>query len=109
MEEKSRPQDISVYTFEAVMARDERHVKRLTIALVIAIIGIVVSNLVWLYAWTSYDYVTEGESVETSVELDGSTGGNANYIGERGNISNGADKSYDTQDITESDTDAANW
>ena len=105
MEEKSRPQDISVYTFEAVMARDERHVKRLTIALVIAIIGIVLSNLIWLYAWTRYDYVDSG--VETTVALDGSPGGNANYIGQRGIINNG--ESDGSQMDTESNTDTENW
>lgn len=103
---ETRPQDISFYTFEAVMAREERHIKRLTVALVIAIIGIVVCNMAWLYAWTQYDYVAEGEAVETTVELDGSTGGNANYIGERGNISNGTDQGYYPEDITESYTDS---
>lgn len=105
-ETNSRPHDINYYTFEAVMAREERHVKRLTIALIISIIGIVATNLVWLYAWTSYDYVTEGESVETSVELDGSTGGNANYIGDRGIINNGTDQGYDQTNNPESDTDS---
>ena len=105
MEEKSRPQDISVYTFEAVMARDERHVKRLTIALIIAIIGIVVSNLIWLYAWTRYDYVDSG--VETTVALDGSPGGNANYIGQRGIINNGESDGQNPYLETYQDTE--NW
>ena len=102
----TRPQDITFYTFEAVMAREERHIRRLIIALVIAIIGIVVCNMAWLYAWMQFDYVAEGESVETSVELDGSTGGNANYIGDRGIINNGTDQGYYPQDITESYTDS---
>lgn len=99
MEEKSRPQDISVYTFEAVMARDERHVKRLTIALVIAIIGIVVSNLVWLYAWMQFDYVESG----TEVSIDGGQSGNTSYIGERGLILNGEDYSPEMDKIPDTE------
>lgn len=103
MEEKSRPQDISVYTFEAVMARDERHVKRLTIALIIAIIGIVLSNLIWLYAWMQFDYVDSG--VEVSV--DGGDNGNTSYIGERGFVINGQD--HGTEVDTDAYQDTENW
>jgi len=103
-ERKDRPQDsISYFTLEAVMAREERHIKRLTIALVIAIIGIVLCNMAWLYAWTSYDYVGEDSGVETTVSLDGSPGGNANYIGNRGIISNGKDNGYDSILLTETE------
>ena len=107
MEEyKDRPQDsISYFTLEAVMAREERHIRRLTIALVIAIIGIVVCNMAWLYAWMQFDYVAEDSGVETTVSSDGSPGGNANYIGNRGIISNGTDNGYDSILLTEADTD----
>ena len=104
-ETNSRPHDINYYTFEAVMAREEQHVKRLTIALIISIIGIVVSNLVWLYAWTRYDYVDSG--VETTVALDGSPGGNANYIGQRGIINNGESDGQNPYMETYQDTE--NW
>ena len=105
MEEKSRPQDISVYTLEAVMARDERHVKRLTIALVIAIIGIVVSNLIWLYAWMQFDYAVEDSGISVSAEAD--YGGNASYIGERGIILNGESDRKEMDTETYQDTE--NW
>lgn len=101
----TRPQDISYFTFEAVMAREERHIKRLTIALVVAIIGIVVCNMAWLYAWMQFDYVAEDSGVETTVSLDGSPGGNANYIGNRGIISNGTDNGYDSILLTETEQD----
>lgn len=97
----TRPQDISYFTFEAVMAREERHIKRLTIALIIAIIGIVVCNLVWLYAWTQYDYVAEGDGVKVSV--DGGDNGNTSYIGTRGMIINGEDNGSQVQLLTETD------
>ena len=102
MGEDNRPQDISFYTFEAAVAREERHIRRLIIALVIAIIGIVVSNGTWLYCWMQYDYTGIDDSVETTVTLDGSTGGNANYIGQRGMIINGEGDSYNPE--TDTDT-----
>ena len=67
------------------MARMERHIKRLWIALIIAISLIFASNAVWLsfisqYNFESYDLSTEG-------------GGNANYIGNDGEIYNGTGES----------------
>lgn len=58
------------------MAIAERHIKRLVIALIVAIIMICISNLAWLYLWNSYEYV--GDSQAVTVDSDG---GNANYIG----------------------------
>lgn len=104
----TRPQDISYFTFEAVMAREERHIKRLTIALVIAILGIVICNMAWLYAWTQYDYVSEEVGDETTVTLDGSPGGNANYIGTRGIINNGEGNGYEEDLFKEDNPDTEN-
>lgn len=99
----TRPQDISYYTFEAVMAREERHIRRLTIALIVAIIGIVVCNMAWLYAWTSYDYVDSG----MEVSVDGGDNGNTSYIGTRGMIINGQD--YGSEMDEETDTYKEIW
>lgn len=107
--QETRPHDVSYFAFEAVMAREERHIKRLTIALIVAIVGIVVCNMAWLYAWTQYDYVSDGESVETTVSLDGSPGGNANYIGTRGVINNGKDYGYNQADDTEDESYQEVW
>ena len=105
-ESRERPQDnISYFTLEAVMAREERHIKRLTIALIISILGIVACNLAWLYAWTQYDYVSEDSGIETTVQLDGSPGGNANYIGTRGIINNGENNGYETDLFKENNPD----
>ena len=101
-ERKDRPQDgISYFTLEAIMAREERHIKRLTIALVIAIIGIVLCNMAWLYAWTQYDYVAEGDGMKISV--DGGDNGNTSYIGTRGMIINGQDNGSEMELLTEAD------
>lgn len=71
---------------EATVARQERHIKRLWIALIVAVAMIFASNALWLYAWMQYDY----ESYEITADGDS----NANYIGQDGNIYNGGfDKS----------------
>ena len=69
---------------ESAMARNERHIRRLVIALIIAFVMIVASNLAWLYIWNSYEYV--GDSSQVTVD---SNTGDANYIGDDGDIING--------------------
>lgn len=101
--EKAVPHDITRYAFEAVMAMTERQIKRLTVALVVAILGIVLSNMAWLYCWMHYDYV--GDGVEQTVEMDGGDNGNTSFIGSRGMIINGQDQGYDTEMVDETDTE----
>lgn len=72
--------------YESEAARHERHTRRLTIALIVAVALMFISNALWLWAWNSYDY-----SSDTSVSID-SGEGVANYIGDDGNILNGADR-----------------
>ena len=76
--------DVPYHVFEGQMARNERSIKRLIIALIIAVILIFATNMAWLYAWNLYDYSTE------TVEID-SGEGIANYIGNDGEINNGED------------------
>lgn len=45
--------------YESTQARTERTTKRLIIALIIATALIFISNALWLWAWSSYDYVSE--------------------------------------------------
>ena len=84
MEEKQIP----YIAYEIAQVKFERTEKRLITALVLAIILIAVSNFAWLYAWMQYDYDTEAFD-EYTVDLDSMSSGNANYIGEKGNIYNG--------------------
>lgn len=81
---------------EGSLARMERIIKKLIVALIIAIILIFASNCIWLYAWMQYDY-SSSESTET-VTVDGKDGV-ANYIGNDGEITNGSNQG------TESDKD----
>ena len=66
---------------EAEVARQERHIKRMWIALIVAVALVFASNALWLWAWMQYDY----ESYEITADGDS----NANYIGQDGNIYNG--------------------
>lgn len=77
--------------YEGLQVRHERTVKRLIIAIIVTVILMFASNMAWLYAWQSYDY----ESEETAVIVDSKDGGNANYIGNDGDITNGkSDSNY---------------
>ena len=73
--------------FEGAMARAERHAKRLFIALNCAIIAIIGCNVAWLVFISQYEI----ESYAVDISSDG--GGNANYIGNDGDIINGEDTS----------------
>lgn len=94
-EKKAMPEPIPYIAHESAMARNERMVKRLIIALVISVIMIVVSNLSWLYVWQQYDYTSD------TVTVDSKDGGNANYIGEDGNVYNGESGSKEAETKTE--------
>ena len=85
MEEKNKVVPYAAY--EGLEVRHERTVKRLIIAIIVTVILMFASNMAWLYAWQSYDYASE----ETAVIVDSKDGGNANYIGNDGDITNGKD------------------
>lgn len=82
---------ISRYAFERMQAKDERNDRWRNITIIVLVVLLVVTNLMWLVAWNQYDYV-DGYSVE----MDTGDGGDANYIGNDGDISYGEDNS--TQD-----------
>lgn len=84
MEEKNTHVPYTV--FEGEMARAERHIKRLWIALLVAVLLIFASNAVWLYEWCQYDYVSEETS--TVYQQDGE---GVNIIGD------GNEASYGTE------------
>lgn len=68
MEKQSRPESVPYIVFEGEMSRQERHVKRLWIALLAAITALVltVGIFVWYlnqYDFTSYDYQQDGQGV----------------------------------------------
>ena len=83
---KPEASSVPYIVHESAMARNERAIKRLVVALIVAIALMFASNAFWLWAWMQYDYTSE----QSSVEVDASDG-IANYIGGMGDIINGAD------------------
>jgi hypothetical protein len=63
---------------ESAMARNERTIKRLVIALIVAIVMLFACNAAWLYVWQLYDYSSE-ETVYTYTQ----DGEGLNIIGDR--------------------------
>lgn len=80
----SDPLTIPYSAHESTVARFERTVKRLIIALVAAVVLIFASNALWLLAWSQYDYSGE----ETVVTQDGE---GLNIIGDRNITDYGTD------------------
>ena len=79
---KSAPENVPYIVHEASMARMERQIKRLWIALIAAVVLLFASSAIFAYAWLQYDY----ESYEITSDGDS----NANYIGQDSNIYNGS-------------------
>ena len=74
--------DIPYIAFESEMARHERTVKRLLIALAIAVVLLFASNVAWLLFFNQFDYATD-------TVTQGTEAGDNSYIGEDGVINNG--------------------
>lgn len=87
----STPASVPYVVHESTVARMERIIKRQWIALIVAICMIVGCNALWLYAWMQYDYSSE------EIIVDAEDNGDANYIGQDGNIYNGEDNSEEAQ------------
>ena len=81
---------------ELAFAFIERTVKRQWIALIIALFMLFASNAAWLYAWMQYDYTSK----EVIVDVNSDDGGNANYIGNDGDIVNGESNRAETDTDT---------
>ena len=81
---------MSRIAFERMQAKDERNDRWRNIIIVLLIVLLVITNGMWLWAWNQYDYV---DSDSFSVDLEADDGGNANYIGNNGDINNGESNS----------------
>ena len=79
--------DIPYIAFEAEMARYERTIKRLLIALVVSVALIFVSNVAWLWFFNQFDIIGD------AVQLESNEAGNASYMGGSGVIDNGRSES----------------
>lgn len=68
--------------FESSQTRLDKIIKRLTIALIVAVVMLFLTNLAWLIAFNQYEYVSDETSIITK---DGAT----NFIGKDGTINAG--------------------
>lgn len=85
---------MSRLAFERMQAKDERNDRWRNITIIVLIILLVVTNAMWLVAWNQYDYVDD------YTEIDSGDGGNANYIGNDGDIYNGEDSTQTEEQDT---------
>lgn len=76
---------ISRLAFERMQTKDERNDRWRNIIIILLIILLAATNGIWLWAWNSYEYVTDTYSVDMQADQ----GGYANYIGNNGDISYG--------------------
>lgn len=74
---------------EATVARQERHIKRMWIALIVAVAMLFASNIGWL--------IYESQFVTVSYEQDGDGLNNVN-VGEQGDINNGTESENKIQE-----------
>lgn len=81
---------VDYIVFEGEMARSERHIKRLWIALIISIIATIATNLAWLHYISQYDF----EDYDYTLTSDK---GNASFIGGDGDITYGTGESLDEE------------
>ena len=79
---------------EAAVARQERQIKRMWIALIVSIALMFFTNMIWVGVFSSYDYSSE----EIIVEQDAQDDGNNNYIGNNGDINNGVSEDNNSQE-----------
>lgn len=86
---------MSRLAFERMQAKDERNDRWRNIIIIILIILLALTNGAWMYAWNQYDY---SDTASFSVDVDACEGGNANYIGNNGDINNGENKSNTDKD-----------
>ena len=80
--------NVPFVVYESATEKADRQQKRLIIIIAILIGLLFLSNVAWVIAWCSYDYVDE-----YTVDVDADDGGNANYIGGDGDINNGSSNS----------------
>lgn len=84
MENKEIAQ-IPYFAFEGEMARSERHIKRLWIAIIVLAFVTVVTNVMWIWYISQYDY--------TTYDYEQSNEDGVNVVGEDNEVDYGISKS----------------
>lgn len=83
---------VSYIVYESAMARNERSIKRLIVALVISIVINLVTMCAFLYTWQLYDYTEE--DVTYTYQQDGE---GVNIIGDRNGVDYNGPDCYNTE------------
>ena len=78
---KNAPENVPYIVHESTMARMERQIKRLWIAVIVSVFLLFASNAGWLFCWMQYDYSSE----ETIYQQDGE---GTNIIGDSNEVDN---------------------
>lgn len=89
---KRIPESVPYVVHEGEMARSERSIKRMWIALIVSVVLIFASNALWLHAWMQYDYTSETEEYVYQQDGEGT-----NIIGDLNEVNNGAE-TYNPQE-----------
>lgn len=76
---------IPYFAFEGEMARSERHIKRLWIAIIVLAFVTVITNVMWIWYISQYDY--------TSYDYEQSNEDGVNVVGEDNEVDYGISKS----------------
>lgn len=82
---------MSRIAFERMQAKDERNDKWRNIIIIILIAALILTNGLWIWHESQYEYVDE----YSEVEMDTGSGGDNNYIGHNGDINNGKNGNQD--------------
>lgn len=90
------PVSVPFIVHESALARAERHIKRMWIALIIVISVLFVTNGIWIWYISQYDFVSYTVTSDST--------GHANYIGNDGNIYNGESSSEETNETQSEDS-----
>ena len=90
--EVNTPENVPYIVHETAMARNERHVKRLVVALVVAILLAFATNVGWLIYESQFETIT--------YEQDGEGINNVNY-GDQGDLNNGAESENQAEEEAE--------
>lgn len=80
--EKDKMEMVSYLVYESSQTRSDRIIHKLIVALLVSVALLFVSNALWLWAWTQYEYL--GEEISVS-----NRDGVASYVGNDGVINNG--------------------
>ena len=84
---ESETANIPFVVYQATAARQERQIKRMWIVVLVLIVALIASNIAWIIYERSFEEIMTTEEII----VDADNNGNANYIGQDGNIYNGED------------------